>query len=150
MQTERLLELAQEIEEHLRVARNIMHQPLETKIAKHGLTAPQLSVIRALIHSDLLTLRELSQQVGLAHSTVSGIVDRLEQRKMLKRVAHESDRRFTRIAISDGLRTYMQDKVRAETAYPLMKALKKARPEEQALVLNGLRTLRQLLQQLGA
>ena len=137
---------AQEIEEHLRVIRQILRQPLETQIAREGLTGPQLGVIRVLLHSDRLTLNELSQAVGLAHSTVSGIVDRLEDRKIVKRLSHESDGRFTRIAIAEQVRAYVRDTLPGATLHPMVKALRSARPEERASVLTGLRTLRRLLQ----
>jgi DNA-binding MarR family transcriptional regulator len=141
-----LLKIAQEIEEHVRAVTQILRRPLETRIAREGLTGPQLGVLRTLFHSDRLTLSELSQKVGLAHSTISGIVDRLEARGIVERVPHESDGRFTRIAISKQVLAYVREKLPATTLHPMMKALSKARPDERDSVLIGLRTLRRLLQ----
>ena len=141
-----LLKLAQEVEEHLRVVGKIHRRPLETEIARGGLTGPQLSVVHALIESDRMTLSELSKKVGLSHSTVSGIVDRLEVRRIVERASHESDGRFTRIAVSKQVRTYLRDTLPSLTLHPMMKALNKARPEEHASILKGLRALRRLLE----
>lgn len=146
MEDKNLLKLAQEVEEHLRVVGKIQRRPLETEIAREGLTGPQLSVLHALIESDRVTLSELSNKVTLSHSTVSGIVDRLEARRIVERVAHESDRRFTRIAVSKAVRKYLRDTLPSLTLHPMMTALRDASPEQRASILKGLRTLRQLLE----
>ena len=76
----KLTRMAQEIEDHVRAVRQILRQPVEAEFARGNLTAPQRSVMQALFHGGGLSLKELSRRVGLAHSTVSGIVDRLEKR----------------------------------------------------------------------
>src|SRR6185312_16627789 len=91
----KLRELAQELEQHLTAIRQEIRRPVEAEFAKGGLTGPQRSVMQAVVHSEGRSLKELSAQVGLAHSTVSGIVDRLEKRGMLKRNANPTDRRHT-------------------------------------------------------
>jgi DNA-binding MarR family transcriptional regulator len=93
-----------------------------------------------------LTLSELSRKVGLAHSTVSGIVDRLEARKILERASHESDARFTRIKLSKSLRAYSQRTLPKVELHPMLKALRRAQPAERNSILVGLRTLRRLLE----
>ena len=65
------------------------------------LTLPQRNVMQVLVQSDGLSLKELSKQVGLAHATVSGIVDRLEKRGLVERRQDASDGRFTKIMISE-------------------------------------------------
>jgi DNA-binding MarR family transcriptional regulator len=42
---------------------------------------PQSAVIQAVVKHDGISLKDLSREVSLAHSTVSGIVDRLEKRE---------------------------------------------------------------------
>ena len=81
-----------------------MRQPIEEEAARAGITLPQQNVMQVLIRSDGLSLKELSKQVGLAHATVSGIVDRLEKRGMVVRRQNPEDRRFTKIMISDAVR----------------------------------------------
>jgi DNA-binding MarR family transcriptional regulator len=50
----------------------------------HG-EAP-VDVMQALAEKNGMSLKELGSAVGMAHSTVSGIVDRLEKRGMLERL----------------------------------------------------------------
>lgn len=58
-----------------------------------GLTMPQCLVIGALIKSGEMKISELSSKVKLSNSTVSGIIDRLENQGMVVRTRSEKDRR---------------------------------------------------------
>src|SRR5271170_4540899 len=90
-----LLKLVQEIDQHLNSIRQRLRGPLETTFATGGLTGPQRIVMHALVTADGLSLKQLAARVGLAHSTVSGIVDRLESRGFAIRRQDETDRRAT-------------------------------------------------------
>ena len=97
---EPLHKLAQEVDQHLSIIRQRLREPLETEFARGGLTGPQRMVMQALVQSEGLSLKQLSAQVSLAHSTVSGIVDRLQARGMVVRRRDEADGRATVIAPS--------------------------------------------------
>src|SRR5215831_18013029 len=84
-----LRQLALELEQHLTAIRQQIRRPVEAEFARGGLTGPQRSVMEALFKSDGRSLKELTAQVGLAHSTVSGIVDRLEKRGLIERRSEE-------------------------------------------------------------
>jgi DNA-binding MarR family transcriptional regulator len=141
----KLRELAQELEQHLTAIRQEIRRPVEAEFAKGNLTGPQRSVMQAVVHSGGRSLKELSAQVGLAHSTVSGIVDRLEKRGMLKRHANPTDRRHTRIVASAEVREFMEKKYPVLAASPLLTLLRRATPGERDQVVRGVRALRQLL-----
>jgi DNA-binding MarR family transcriptional regulator len=136
--------LAQEIDQHLRAVRQALRQPVEAEFAKGGLTGPQRSVMHALVHSNGLSLKELSRQVGLAHSTVSGIVDRLEKQGLAERRTDSRDRRVTKIAASPRVRNYVRNILPALELHPLEQALGRAKPSERAAILQGLRILQRL------
>jgi DNA-binding MarR family transcriptional regulator len=142
-----LIEQAQEIEQHLRAIRQALRQPLENDIARGNLTGPQTSVMQALVQSGGMSLKELSQAVGLAHSTVSGIVDRLEKRGMVKRQADAEDRRFSRIMPSAAVQTYVRETLPNLTLHPLARALARANSADRAMILAGIRALRRVLVQ---
>ena len=82
MRHEELNTLAREISEHLSVIRQILRRPMEAEFARGHLTGPQQLVMEVLVRSHGLSLKELSQQVSLSHSTVSGIVDRLRKTRI--------------------------------------------------------------------
>jgi DNA-binding MarR family transcriptional regulator len=137
---------AQELDRDLRAIREFLRQPVESEIARGGLTGPQVALVQILVNTGPLSVKELSRQAGLAHSTVSGIVDRLEQRGVLQRNADQHDARFTRIALSAEVERYMQHTLPTLTRHPLADALRRARPADRTLILTGIRTLRRLLE----
>jgi DNA-binding MarR family transcriptional regulator len=61
--------------------------------SKLGLTTPQLLCLHALSGEDTMTLSQLTKKVNLSGSTVNGIVDRLEAKKLVKRKRSTLDRR---------------------------------------------------------
>jgi DNA-binding MarR family transcriptional regulator len=144
---EALHKLAQEVDQHLSVIRQRLREPLETEFARGGLTGPQRMVMQALVQSEGLSLKQLSAQVSLAHSTVSGIVDRLEARGMVVRSRDEADGRATVIAPSAPVRDFLANRMPELAMSPLAEALRGASNSEQATVLRGLRKLRALIEQ---
>jgi DNA-binding MarR family transcriptional regulator len=143
---ESLLKLAQEVDQHLSVIRQKLREPLETEFAKGGLTGPQRMVMQVLVQSEGLSLKQLSAKVSLAHSTVSGIVDRLEARGMAIRRKDDSDGRATVIAPSSAVRDFLSKRMPELTISPLTEALGSASDSERATVLRGLKKLRALVE----
>ena len=141
-----LARVAQEIDEHLKRVRRVLRQPLETEFARGGLTGPQRSVMQAVVHANGMSLKDLSRSVGLAHSTVSGIVDRLVKKGLLARQSDKKDRRLSLIVPSRQVRDYVRNKLPALTIHPLEEALRRTRPAERAAILEGLRTLRRAVE----
>lgn len=140
-----LRQIALEIEQHLTAIRQQIRRPVEAEFAKGGLTGPQRGVMQALFESDGLSLKELTARVGLAHSTVSGIVDRLEKRGLVARQPNLDDRRHTRIVVSSVVREFMEKKYPVLAARPLFDVLRKADTSERNVIIKGITTLRRLL-----
>jgi DNA-binding MarR family transcriptional regulator len=141
-----LIKLAQEVDQHLSFIRQRLREPLETEFARGGLTGPQRMVMQALVRSEGLSLKQLSRQVSLAHSTVSGIVDRLQARGMVVRQKDESDGRATVIAPSSEVRDFLANRMPELAMSPLTEALGDATDSEKATVLRGLKKLRALVE----
>lgn len=133
---------AREIERDLREIRQTLRRPLDAAYARGQLTAPQRIVMQALYHSQGLSLKELCEQVALSHSTVSGIVDRLQARGMVERSIDAADRRLTRIAVTSVVRDFMQKKAPALTSQPLLEALGRLSETQRRTVRRGLSLLR--------
>lgn len=138
--------LAQEVDQHLGIIRQRLREPLETEFARGGLTAPQRMVMQVLVQSEGLSLKELSARLSLAHSTVSGIVDRLQARGLVVRRRDEADGRATVIAPSAEVRDFLSNRMPELAMSPLTEALRGASKGEQATVLRGLRKLRALVE----
>jgi len=140
-----IAELAREVESRLRLIQRAMRSPLKAEIARGNLTAPQMAIMGILVRSDGLSLKELSKRAALAHSTVSGIVDRLEKREMVAREPDPADARFSRIVVTEPVRAFVHNKLPELAVQPLMEALRRATPAQRAKIAEGLRTLEELL-----
>jgi DNA-binding MarR family transcriptional regulator len=142
-----LLKLAQEIDQHLNAIRQRLREPLETTYASGGLTGPQRIVMHVLVTSDGLSLKQLAARVGLAHSTASGIIDRLESRGFVVRRQDEKDRRATVILPSKQVLDFMRYRMPELAINPLIETLRQASATDRATILRALRKLRTLVEQ---
>ena len=138
--------LAQAIELDLREIRQVLRRPLDAQYARGELTAPQRIVMQMLFHSDGMSLKELCERVALSHSTVSGIVDRLQAKGMVARSTDDTDRRLTRIAVTPVVRQFMQEQAPRLTAQPLIDALSRLSEQDRRAIVRGLRLLRGALE----
>lgn len=66
-----------------------------------GITATQASVLKLLEEIGDLSLSELSRRIAARNSTVTGIVDRMEQAGLVAREQSSDDRRVWRIRLTD-------------------------------------------------
>jgi DNA-binding MarR family transcriptional regulator len=135
----------EEILTHLRVLRrDVLRNPfLEAK--RSGLTGPQVTVMAQLFSHGPLTLTALSRQLGMSHSTASGIVDRLEGRGLVLRTPDPSDRRRTQITVTGVVTEYVQELAEGPSGR-LATALASATAEQRRAIIDGLRLLRRLLE----
>ena len=134
--------LAHAIELDLREISQAMRRLLEAEYARGQLTAPQRIVMQVLFHSEGMSLKDLCERVALSHSTVSGIVDRLQTKGMVVRSTDSSDRRLTRIAVTPVVRQFMAQQAPWLAAQPLIEALGRLSEQERRAVSRGLRLLR--------
>ncbi|HEX3373552.1 MAG TPA: MarR family transcriptional regulator [Edaphobacter sp.] len=140
----KLHELAQQTERQLNLIQRAMRQRLHAEFARGNLTAPQRLVMSVLVPTQGLSLKQLSQAVSLAHSTVSGIVDRLVKQGLIERQPHSTDRRITLLTASEPVRKFMKTRMPELALHPLLQALRLGSPAELQAITKGLDTLAQL------
>lgn len=146
MTSKEITGLAHEIDRNLRSIREAVRRPLEVEFARGHLTGPQQSAMAAIVHSGGISLKELSKQLGLAHSTTSGIIDRLEERGLLQRKQDEEDGRRTIIAASAEVRRFLVETMPKLSIHPLVGALRCASQQERTLITDGLKALLTVLE----
>lgn len=144
---------AERITAHLETIRQALRRASWTEARRYPvpLTPPQVLALQILVDHIRdtgagLSLTALSQRMGLAHSTASGIVTRLERRGLLRRAASEQDRRFIRIELAEPVKQWLDHDLAAARFGPLTAALHAATADERATILNGLTILRRLLE----
>ena len=141
-----LAALADRIHRELGAIRRILQKPVEAEAAKGQLTMPQSAVMRVVVAHDGVSLKDLSREVSLAHSTVSGIVDRLEKRGMIERRTDAADGRVSRIYSTPVVQAWVREQLPDLTRRPLAEALNQAEPEERERLEWAVRRLRELLE----
>jgi len=136
---------AQSIVGLLRALRRDLLRRSRAGFARSGLTAAQLSVISLLAANESMTLTELSRELALGHSTLSGIVDRLQARGIVERTPSPDDRRYTRIMLTDDARRHGRALGETDPSGRLVAALASATPEERRTIREGLTLLRRFV-----
>lgn len=145
-QEDTLLRDGEELEGSVRAVYRLLRRPYDADIASSDLTVPQMKTVEELTKEDGLSLKELSKRVSLTHSTVSGIVDRLEARSLVERRTDKKDRRFRRIFLSEEVREYVRTMSPSRRYGPIPSALGLASAEEREQIVAGVRMLRRLIE----
>jgi len=69
------------------------------ELSKCGITVPQ-AIVLDVIRNTPKTIGEISKEIDLSNSTVSGIVDRLERNGLVERQRDQQDRRVVWVALT--------------------------------------------------
>lgn len=69
--------------------------------ADAAITPVQFAALQAVARQAGMDQRTLAARIGLDTSTLGGVIDRLEKRALLRRVASEQDRRVRLLEITD-------------------------------------------------
>jgi DNA-binding MarR family transcriptional regulator len=137
---------AAQIEGDLAAIRRAMRRPLEAEYARGNVTVPQKAVMQVVVETPGITLKDLSHAISLAHSTVSGIVDRLEDRGMIERRQDAADGRLTRLYPSAAVAQFVRERIPALRSGPLNEALARASVDDRLRIAKALERLRELLE----
>lgn len=141
---------AEVIDRHLRMIRRALLQAYDADKSRIDLTAPQMQALEILAEvlqekQEEMTIRELTKRMGLAQSTVSGLVERLERKKLVIRQVDPSDRRCTQIVLTDAVKSYLEHSRLEKRLNPLAEALQQANEEERKTILDGIAILHRLV-----
>ena len=142
---DRLNESAEEIKNLFRnIHKNFRHYIL-AQMSHRGLnfTVPQLMVMQELYGHPAITLKELSELMGLANSTVCGIVDRLETQGAVLRTRDTEDRRTVKISLAPKMLDF-KDTINIIKKNYLTGLFKNIEPSEVEKIICGLRILNSL------
>lgn len=75
----------------------------------HGITAPQLATLAEAERLGRGTISALARAVHLSQPTVSGVLDRLEMRDLVRRERSSHDRRSVVVRVTDQGRTLLRE-----------------------------------------
>jgi MarR family transcriptional regulator, organic hydroperoxide resistance regulator len=138
-------EEAHEIVALVRALRRSVLRGARAELSRSGLTGAQLNVLSLLGTRGALTLSDLSRELELGHSTVSGIVDRLQARSIVQRQPSPADRRYTRISLTGELSRKVPALIVSGPGSRLVAALAAAPSHESHTIREGLALLQRYL-----
>lgn len=131
---------AREIVGLFRSLRRHLVKGSRAELARSGLTAAQVSVISLLGTQGATTLGELSRELELSHSTVSGIIDRLQAKGLVDRKTSQKDRRYVEISLAKHIAS--QAPLADDGPIGRLEAtLRTASPDERQIIKDGLALL---------
>lgn len=91
----------------LRATRSVTAR-VEPLLARQNLTLTQLGVLEAILHKGRLTHRELGRKVLTSAGNMTDVVDKLEQRGLVRRERDAADRRLVRVELTPTGRALIQ------------------------------------------
>ena len=114
-----------------------------------GITPTQGMMIGILGKRGQTKVSEISQKMGLNNSTVSGMIDRLEKQGMVERIRSEEDKRVVFIKLSPKMENSdMNIHSRIEGIVEKIVS-ERGTPEDYEKIIEGLNTLKKLLDEDG-
>ena len=130
-----------------RLFQEVMHlfkHNMKKLLGDVGMSAPQGMVIGLLSKNKKMKITELSTQLCLSNSTVSGIIDRLETQEMVIRERSKEDKRVVYVSISPNFED-MHKVFHKQMEKNIQNIISQGSPEELHKIFEGLDTLKKLL-----
>ena len=124
------------------IRRLIQANDLHTKELnrRYQVSSPQLNCLMALYEHGPLPPSQIARFIVLKSSTVTGIIDRLEQKGFVKRVRRSSDRRVITVELTEA-GTILAEKAPPPLHQKIIEGLGRLSQEEIKKIVDGLRML---------
>lgn len=111
---------------------------------KYNVSAPQIACLLSLLEDGPSSLSTIARRIMVKSSTLTGIIDRLEQKGYVARTRTSPDRRIVTIELTDSGRSL------AENAPPpiqmkIVEGLKNLGADEQARIIRSLSRLAEMI-----
>lgn len=95
------MELEQCLNFLLTKAQQSVQQIFKNELAPYGVTPGQYAVLNCLWEEDGQTVKQLAERLSLDGSTMTGILDRMEQKELIIKKTDSRDRRALRVLLKD-------------------------------------------------
>jgi DNA-binding MarR family transcriptional regulator len=88
----------------------LLSEEMGRVLRPHDLTLTGFRVVMMLrVSGGMLTPAEIADRLGSARATVTGVLDSLEKRDLVRRTPHPDDRRRLQVGMTDAARTLLND-----------------------------------------
>lgn len=116
----------------------------ETHIRKLGLTGPQFDIIATLGNTSGMTCSEIGDRTLITKGTLTGVLDRLENKGLLTRITSKDDRRSFTVKLTRKGQTCFESVFPAQLAF-LDQFFSQLSAEERAAIEGGMTRFRAVL-----
>src|SRR5690625_2533692 len=86
-------------------------------LQNYPISSTQFIALQWVTDEGDLTIGELSKKIGLAFSTTTDLVDRMEENEIVKRVRDSKDRRIVRIHVLDEGKSIIKEVIKKRQEY---------------------------------
>ncbi|MGA2666033.1 MAG: MarR family transcriptional regulator [Nitrososphaerales archaeon] len=107
----------------------VIKNAMKGLVSDEALTQPQFQALKVIAKDGAMLMRELSAAMLVSPANVTGIVDRLEGKRLIRRTAREGDRRATMVELTPEGRA-VQGRVALRQAELVQRALGAFTPAE--------------------
>ena len=82
-------------------AQHTVFQYMKKNLAQFDITPIQYGVLGCIWEFDMHNPKDIAAHLGVENSTISGILERMENKGLIRRMIDSSDRRFINIELTD-------------------------------------------------
>ncbi|AWI04211.1 MarR family winged helix-turn-helix transcriptional regulator [Clostridium drakei] len=82
-------------------AHQTVFQHVKSNLVELDVTPVQYGILKCLWTEDCQTPKQIGEILSLDSSTITGILDRMESKELVKRVANQDDRRTLKIMLTE-------------------------------------------------
>ncbi len=102
-------------------------------LSQANITLPQYALLSQLLSTGIIPMNEASKRLHLSKPAITNLVDRLEQKKLLKRLPHFKDRRITLLEVQSSGRKLVQ-KIQGQILKSILSTLNQFNAKEQSII----------------
>ncbi|MDO5485692.1 MAG: MarR family winged helix-turn-helix transcriptional regulator [Sarcina sp.] len=121
-------------------AQHTVFQYMKKNLAQFDITPIQYGVLGCIWEFDMHNPKDIAAHLGVENSTISGILERMENKGLIRRMIDSTDRRYIYIELTDVSRD-LEIPVRTVVTEVDRKVLEIFDGEEEAALKNALRRL---------
>lgn len=121
-------------------AQHSVFQYMKKNLAQFDITPIQYGVLGCIWEFDMHNPKDIAAHLGVENSTISGILERMENKGLIRRMIDSSDRRYIYIELTDVSRE-LEIPVRTVVTEVDRKVLEMFDEEERIALKNALRRL---------
>ena len=121
-------------------AQHAVFQYMKKNLSQFDITPIQYGVLGCIWEFDMHNPKDIAAHLGVENSTISGILERMENKGLIRRMIDSTDRRYIYIELTDVSRD-LEIPVRTVVTEVDRKVLEIFNEEEEAALKNALRRL---------